>query len=82
MLNNIDEAGAGPADHESLAPSNPEVARVVRRVLARLASEQEAAAAAEAALVPYWKPCPSSVVGFRAAARVLREAAEGPPIEA
>jgi hypothetical protein len=53
-----------------------EVARRLRRVLARLASEQETAAAQLAAVVPYWKPCPDSVIGFRAAARVLREAAE------
>jgi hypothetical protein len=57
-------------------PLDPEVSRVLRRVLLKLADEQEAAAADEAAHVPYWKPCPHSVIGIRVAARALREAAE------
>lgn len=56
-------------------PLDPEVSRVVRRMLFDLADEQDAAAADEAARVPYWKPTPYSVIGTRAAARALREAA-------
>ena len=53
-----------------------DVSRILRRLLLSLAREQEDTAAREAALVPYWKPCPHSVIGIRVAARVLREAAE------
>lgn len=57
-------------------PLDPEIAGIVRRLLYSLASEQDAAAAEEAAHVPYWQPCPHSVIGIRAAARALREAAD------
>jgi len=53
-----------------------ETALAVQRILVQLADEQDAAAASEAAQVPYWKPCPDSVRGSRAAARALRAAAE------
>lgn len=55
-----------------------DIAPALRRALLQLAHEQENAAAAEAAEVPYWKPCPISVLGLRAAARVLRDAASMP----
>ena len=60
-------------------PLDSEIAGILRRLLYSLASEQDAAAAQEAALVPYWKPCPHSVIGIRAAARALREAADALP---
>lgn len=55
---------------------DPETAQVVRRILLRLAVDQEQAAAREAANTPYWQRCPESVVGGRAAAQALRSAAE------
>ena len=58
---------------------DPDVSRLLRRLVYSLAREQEDIAAKEAALVPYWKPCPHSVIGIRVAARVLREAAEALP---
>lgn len=66
-------------DELPTVPLDVEVSRVLRHVLIRLAEEQEAAAAEEAAHVPYWKPCPHSVIGVRIAARALREAAEHLP---
>jgi hypothetical protein len=45
------------------------------RELNALAQQEDDAAAAEAATVPYWMPQPTSVQGRRAAARVLREEA-------
>lgn len=63
----------------AVALLDPETSRVVRRILIRLASDQEEAAASEAAQVPYWKPCPHSVLASRAAARALRECAETLP---
>ena len=50
---------------------SPVVAAELRRVLLRLAKAENDLAAEESARVPYWEPCPSSVVGHRAAARVL-----------
>jgi hypothetical protein len=46
------------------------------RELRALAKAEDDRAAAEAADVPYWIPCPSSVLGARAAARTLRVDAE------
>ena len=57
-------------------PFDSKTAYAVRATLFRLADAQERIAAAEAALVPYWKPCPEGVTGARAAARALRAAAE------
>ena len=57
-------------------PLDLETARTVRRILMRLADAQETSAADEAAQVPYWKTCPDSVRGSRAAARALRAVAE------
>ena len=48
----------------------------VRRVLLRLADLEDDVASTEAAKVPYWSPCPASVVGRREAARALREDAD------
>lgn len=51
------------------------LATQVRTVLLRLAKVENDLAADEAANVPYWRPCPSSVLERRAAARaLLREA--------
>ena len=55
---------------------DPQTAETLQKLLNRLASEQENAAASEAAQVPYWKACPDSVRGSRAAARALRALAE------
>jgi hypothetical protein len=49
------------------------LAELVTRELLRLARAEEEHAVTEAARVPYWAPCPSSVIAHRAAARVLRE---------
>lgn len=57
-------------------PFDSKTAYAVRETLFRLANDQERIAAGEAALVPYWKPCPETVTGPRAAARALRAAAE------
>lgn len=42
------------------------------RELFRMAKAEEDRAAAEAALTPYWAPCPVSVLAHRAAAQALR----------
>lgn len=48
----------------------------LRSVLLELARHQEDLAANEAAATPYWSPCPSSVLGRRSAAAVLRAEAD------
>jgi len=58
-----------------MSPSDP-VRALVREELLRLAEHEEALAAQEATALPYWAPCPASVHGHRAAARVLRADAE------
>jgi hypothetical protein len=66
-----------PGSHQRLDDSfDSKTVYAVRETLFRLADAQERIAAGEAALVPYWKPCPESVTGPRAAARALRAAAE------
>jgi hypothetical protein len=50
---------------------------VLRRELLRLARLEEELAAREAAQVPYWTPLPPAVDGHRAAARALRDDADG-----
>jgi hypothetical protein len=55
---------------------NSGVITAVRQVLLRLADGEEELANAEAARVPYWSPCTESVLGHRAAARVLRQDAD------
>jgi hypothetical protein len=59
-------------------PSGVSVEMIVAlaRELRRLAKAEDDRAAAEAANVPYWIPCPSSVLGARAAAQALRADAE------
>lgn len=56
-----------------------EVLRLLRRLLYELASQRDTTAADQAATVPYWKPCPQDVIGTRAAARVIRDLADGSP---
>jgi hypothetical protein len=53
-----------------------DVAAALRRELLRLARAEEELAAQEAVNVPYWEPCPVSVLGHRAAADALRAKAE------
>ena len=48
----------------------------LRSVLLELARRQDDLAAHEAAATPYWAPCPSSVLGHRSAAAVLRAEAD------
>jgi hypothetical protein len=48
----------------------------VRRTLLELAKLEDDRAADEAATVPYWRPCPTSVEAHRLAAEVLRAAAD------
>ena len=48
----------------------------LRSVLLKLARRQDDLAADEAAATPYWAPCPSSVLGRRSAAAVLRAEAD------
>lgn len=46
------------------------------RELFALAKHEDDVAAEEASRLPYWVPCPPSVVGHRAAARALRAEAQ------
>jgi hypothetical protein len=55
---------------------NAEQVMELARELRRLAKAEDDRAAAEAAGVPYWMPCPPSVLGARAAAKALRADAE------
>jgi hypothetical protein len=48
----------------------------LRLVLLELARRQDDLAAHEAAATPYWAACPSSVLGRRSAAAVLRAEAD------
>jgi hypothetical protein len=48
----------------------------LRSVLLELARRQDDLAAREAAATPYWASCPSSVLGRRSAAAVLRAEAD------
>lgn len=50
----------------------PDLARALRCQLLALARLEDDQADAEAARLPYWAPCPPSVVGHRAAAAALR----------
>jgi hypothetical protein len=59
--------------HEVLSAA---MIRTVQRMLLRLALVQDERAASEAAQVPYWSPCPDSVLARRTAAEVLRECAD------
>lgn len=48
----------------------------LRQALLELAHLEDERAADEAAALPYWVPCPSSVHGHRAAAEALRRRAD------
>lgn len=48
----------------------------LRSMLFELARRQDDLAADELAAVPYWSPCPSSVLGRRSAAQLLRAEAD------
>ena len=56
--------------------SNEMVVTSLRSILLKLARTQEQIACDEAAATPYWAPCPSSVLGHRAAAAALRAEAD------
>lgn len=49
---------------------------VLRSLLLELARREDDMAAHEAATIPYWAPCPESVIGRRVAAAVLRAEAD------
>jgi len=55
------------------SPKSLELITALCRELVALAKHEDDLAAAEAALTPYWSPCPPTVLGHRAAARALRE---------
>jgi hypothetical protein len=52
------------------------IAADLRRELLRLARVEEEKAAAAAALVPYWSPCPPTVQAHRLASAILRSDAD------
>ena len=60
----------------TLSHETTTVGTALRRLLLRLAKAEEDRAADEAATVPYWMPCPASVLGHRLAAETLRAAAD------
>jgi hypothetical protein len=58
--------------------------QALRLELLRLARHEDDLAAAEEAEVPYWAPCPPSMLGHRTAAAALRADADrvtGPELE-
>jgi len=54
----------------------PQTTSRLRQILLDLARREHDIAVSEAAAVPYWAPLPSSVMGHRAAAAVLRSEAD------
>jgi hypothetical protein len=56
--------------------STNNLALAVRRELLDLARIEDDLAATEAGAVPYWEPCPPSVLGHREAATALRAEAD------
>lgn len=56
--------------------STDTVATSLRSILLQLARSQDDIACAQAAATPYWAPCPSTVLGHRAAAAALRAEAD------
>ena len=57
-------------------PEERTMAIRLRRILLELARRQEEIAFAEAAVVPYWAPHPTSIGGHRTAAKALRSEAD------
>lgn len=73
-----------PVQRSGDQPSSPGLTAFLRRELLRLAAREDDLAAQEAATVPYWAPCPSTVLGHRTAGHVLRDLADhllGAPAE-
>ncbi|GCD88157.1 hypothetical protein [Nocardioides sp. LS1] len=56
--------------------TNTAEAGKLRSILLELARHQDDLAATEAAVTPYWSPCPPSVLGHRTAAAALRAQAD------
>ena len=56
--------------------TDTEVASRLRSILLELARHQDDLAATQAAVTPYWSPCPSTVLGHRTAAEALRTQAD------
>lgn len=63
---------SGMTNNRSNQGPELDIATSLRRCLLRLAAEEDAQAAEEAARIPYWEPCPVSVLGHRRAASALR----------
>lgn len=61
---------------EPLTVRDPQVADLLRQELLRLAEIEDQHALSEKALVPYWAPCPNSVMIQHGTAKVLRETAD------
>jgi hypothetical protein len=76
MFDTPDDTAVADAQDSTEEPLDSRTAYAVRAILIKLADAQDRIAAREAALVPYWKSCPESVIGPRAAARALRATAE------
>ncbi len=55
---------------------DPVLTLALRRELLRLARAEDDLAADEAAATPYWSPTPTTVLGHRAAAALLRAGAD------
>jgi len=55
---------------------DPVLTLALRRELLRLAGIEDDLAADEAAATPYWSPTPTTALGHRAAAAVLRAGAD------
>ena len=60
----------------AVSDAGADLIKEIRRTLLALARREDELAAAEAAGIPYWEPCPPSVYGHRTAADVLRSEAE------
>jgi hypothetical protein len=57
-------------------PEEDTMAIRLRQILIELARREDNIALSEAADVPYWAPHPTSVIGHRAAAEILRSEAD------
>ncbi|HSX68683.1 hypothetical protein [Nocardioides sp.] len=62
--------------HRHEDPKSVDLLAALCRELFALAKHEDDVAAEEASQLPYWVPCPPSVVGHRAAARTLRAEAQ------
>jgi hypothetical protein len=61
--------------NERIPVDDPEVLRRLVRELHRVARRESELADLEAAAVPYWRPCPVTVLAHRAAAQAIYQQA-------